>query len=61
MLIYLTVIYLTLIPMQTNDPVQLERWQRLLSSATANWIGGAMSNYAADGGTVLAEVKSNTG
>ena len=47
--------------MQTNDPVQLERWQRLLSSATANWIGGAMSNYAADGGTVLAEVKSNTG
>ena len=42
--------------MQATDPVQLERWQRLMSSATSNWIGGAMSNYAADGGTILAKV-----
>ena len=43
--------------MQANDPVQLERWQRLMSSVTANWIGGAMSNYAADSGAILAEVQ----
>ena len=41
-----------------DDPTKLERWQRLMASATANWIGGAMSNYASDGGAILAEVKS---